>query len=234
MRKILGAQLPQIQEISLIVVLLVFLITTGCVAAQPSVVPTLATHTPETTAEAVTETKLQADATPTRCVLPMVVAPTPPADIPGYAELDPTTGLHVTGKAQGINLETYHLEVTGRVEHPLTLSYDELRCMPKVEASPTLICPGVFTDIATWGGVPLKYLLDLAGLEEGASSIKLVSADGYSATVPMSIALSESSFLAYEWEGEPLPILHGFPLRAVFPPLPGNKWVKWLVRIEVY
>ena len=43
-----------------------------------------------------------------------------------------------------------------------------------------------------------------------------------------------SDFLAYEWEGEPVPILHGFPVRAVFPSLNGNKWVKWLIGIDVY
>jgi sulfane dehydrogenase subunit SoxC len=41
-------------------------------------------------------------------------------------------------------------------------------------------------------------------------------------------------FLAYEWEGKALPALHGFPVRAVFPGLEGNQWVKWLTKIEVY
>lgn len=208
----------------LLVTLLAFLATTGCVATQTPATPPPVTTTPDRSAKA----------TPTPCILSTIVAPTPPADIPGYAELDPTTGLHVTGKAQEIDLETYRLEITGKVDHPLTLSFNDLRCMPKVEDFYTLICPGVFTDRATWGGVPLKHVLEVAGVAEDATAIKLVSADGYAASVDMSIALSESSFLAYEWEGEPLPVLHGFPLRAVFPPLPGNKWVKWLVRIEVY
>jgi len=43
----------------------------------------------------------------------------------------------------------------------------------------------------------------------------------------------DENFLAYEWEGEPLPIVHGFPVRAVFPALNGSKWVKWLVQIDV-
>lgn len=206
--------------LNLLGVLLVFSATTGCVATQSLNTPTLVTVTP--------------GSTPTPCILSTIVAPTPPPEIPGYAELDPTTGLHVTGLAQEIDLETYRLEITGRVDRPLTLSYDDLRCMPKVEDFYTLICPGVFTDMATWGGVPLKHILELAGVAEDASGVKLVSADGYAASVDMSMALSESSLLAYEWEGEPLPVLHGFPVRAVFPPLPGNKWVKWLVRIEVY
>jgi DMSO/TMAO reductase YedYZ molybdopterin-dependent catalytic subunit len=58
--------------------------------------------------------------------------------------------------------------------------------------------------------------------------------DGYSTPVPLSEALSEQNYLAYELEGKPVPILHGFPIRAVFPELQGNKWAKWLVEIEVY
>ena len=210
--------------LNLLVAWLVFWGTTSCVAAPIPATPTPVPVTPDSIAKV----------TPTPCISSTVVVPTPPAEVPGYAELDPTTGLHVTGKAQEIDLETFRLEITGKVDHPLTLSYNDLRCMPKVEDFHTLICPGVFTDMATWDGVPLKHILELAGVAEDATGIRLVSADGYSASVAMAMALSESSFLAYEWEGEPLPVLHGFPLRAVFPPLPGDKWVKWLVRIEVY
>ena len=169
----------------------------------------------------------------TSCELPPVVIPTRPAEEPGYAELDPITGLHITGIVQEIDLEGYRLEVTGKVDNPLSLTYDDLRCMPKTELRCTLVCPGFFQDDATWAGVPLKEVLDTAGVQEGAEGLRLVGADGYSAFVPIEVARGEDNFLAYEWEGEPVPIFHGFPLRAVFPALEGNKWVKWLVKIEV-
>jgi DMSO/TMAO reductase YedYZ molybdopterin-dependent catalytic subunit len=84
-----------------------------------------------------------------------VVAPTPPAEIPDYAQLDPSTRLHVTGTAQQIDLASYRLKVTGKVEHPLSLSYDDLRCMLRVEQYCTLVCPGLFEDRATWAGASL-------------------------------------------------------------------------------
>lgn len=162
-----------------------------------------------------------------------VTAPTQPATIPGYTELDETTGLHVTGTAVKINLASYRLRVTGKVDNPLELTYDELRCMPKVTARPVLICPGIFEDVATWSGVPLTHLLGLAGIQEEAKNLQLVSADGYKSFILLSEALIEDNFLAYEWEDEPLPVLHGFPVRAIMPSMQGSKWVKWLVEIQV-
>jgi hypothetical protein len=168
------------------------------------------------------------------CALPTIIIPTPAPTPQSLYDVDPSTGLHVTGKAVAINLETYRLLVMGKVNHPLNLSYDELRCMPKVEAKYALVCPGVFRDTATWAGTPLDYVLKLAGIQLGANTLELVGADGYNADIEIETALAANGFLAYEWEGETLPILHGFPVRAVFPGVEGNKWVKWLVKIEVY
>lgn len=167
------------------------------------------------------------------CGLPPVVAPTAPAVTYGFAELDPTTGLHVTGRAEEIDPGSYQLLITGTLAGPLLLTLDDLRCLPRVEVTCTLICPETFVDQATWAGVRLWDVLQLAGAPAEVASIRLIGADGYAAWVSPSIARSTDSLLAYEWHGEPLPILHGFPLRGVFPDAPGHHWVKWLVRIEV-
>jgi len=167
------------------------------------------------------------------CGIAPIAVPTPSLD-PGYNRLDPSTGLHVTGKMQLIDLDTYRLRVTGRVERSLELTYDEIRCLPKVEASPDLECPGFFIDRgATWAGVPIADVLDLAGVQGGAREIEFVSADGYKTSLELDKALDRANFLAYEWEGEPLPRLHGFPLRAVLPGLHGSRWAKWVVEIVV-
>jgi DMSO/TMAO reductase YedYZ molybdopterin-dependent catalytic subunit len=185
-----------------------------------------------TTTSAPTPIPSETETTP--CALSPVVVPTAPAEVPGYTQLDESTGLHMTGRVQQIDLQTYRLAVSGKVETVLSLTYDDLRCLPKVSAAPTLVCPGFFEDEATWAGAPLRLVLGAAGPQSGATQVRLVSADGYSAFVPLEEALSTDNFLAYEWEGEPLPILHGFPVRAVFPDLQGNRWVKWLVEIEVH
>jgi DMSO/TMAO reductase YedYZ molybdopterin-dependent catalytic subunit len=167
------------------------------------------------------------------CGTPPVIVPTLPVFIPEEFELDPTTNLHKSGTPQQIDVDTYSLEITGLVDQPLSLTYDQLRCMPKVTETPTLVCPQTFFDTAEWSGVRLAYILKLAGVQEGATNVRMSGADGYYANISLEDAMRPESFLAYEWEGEPLPIMHGFPLRAVLPDIYGSQWVKWLLEIEI-
>jgi DMSO/TMAO reductase YedYZ molybdopterin-dependent catalytic subunit len=203
-------------------------VVVACVTVPPATLPVLlSSH------EAVGETGAESG-NHSPCVLPPLIIPTTPETLPGYAELDSSTGLHVTGTMQSIDQKLYRLEVTGKVNRQLSLSYDELRCMPRIEDRPTLICPGFFEDVATWAGTPLKYILELAQVQPDATGFNLISADQYSAPISLKSDSLAGSFLAYEWEGKALPQLHGFPLRAIFPGSEGAQWVKWLVRIEVY
>jgi DMSO/TMAO reductase YedYZ molybdopterin-dependent catalytic subunit len=167
------------------------------------------------------------------CQPPSIVVPTLPAEIPDYTKVDSSTGLHITGTFQQIDLATYLLKVTGKVDNPLNLTMDQIRCLPKVESAAPLICPGVFQDHARWSGTPIHYLLDLAGVQSDATVVNFIGVDGYTSNVSIAEANANENFLAYEWNGQPLPILHGFPIRAVFPAMQGYKWVKWLVEIEV-
>jgi DMSO/TMAO reductase YedYZ molybdopterin-dependent catalytic subunit len=178
----------------------------------------------------------QVDRVVPACDLKPIKVPKMPAVIPEYMQLDRETGLHMTGTPQEIDLKTYRFLVTGLVEKPLSLRYDELRCLPKVTATPPLKCTGIFEDFvdtATWSGVPIAEILKLARPLPEAKSIYLVSADGYKVTVDLETAMKPENYLAYEWEGQPLPVLHGFPLRSVFPAKEGSHWVKWLVKINV-
>jgi DMSO/TMAO reductase YedYZ molybdopterin-dependent catalytic subunit len=184
-------------------------------------------------ASAATSTTLPVPTVPADCHPPAITTPTLPETIPGYTEYDPDAGLHVTGTAVEVDPATYRLEVTGLVDHPLSLSYDELRCLPRVESSPELVCPGAFVDDATWAGVLLRDVLGLAGMQAGATRIHLIAADGYSVWIDLDQDTLDNAFLAYEVNGETLPVLHGFPLRFVWPGHSGGYWVKWLVGIEV-
>ena len=165
--------------------------------------------------------------------LPVLVLPPRPDVIPKYTELDPTTGLHMTGTPKFINAAKWRLKVSGKVAHPLDLTYDELRRMPRLTSRDPLICQGNFEDYSYWAGAAMTAVLDRAGILPRARKLELVSADGYSTEVSLDEARKRNVFLAYEWEGKALPELHGYPVRAVFPGSPGYNWVKWLVEIRV-
>jgi DMSO/TMAO reductase YedYZ molybdopterin-dependent catalytic subunit len=216
-----------------IAILIFAFLFTSCAPAEPAPTATPSpspTNLPTPTATAI-PTAIPGKVV--HCTLPAVVAPTP-APTPGFAELDPSTGLHYTGSSKTLDLASYQLEIDGLVDYPLKLSYDDLRCMPKIEAKTTIICKGNFEDTTVWAGVPLKYILELAGIQPKAENIRLIGADEYQASVSRDYAMSGVGFLAYEWEKQPVPIIHGFPVRAVFPGLLGANWVKWLLKIEVY
>jgi DMSO/TMAO reductase YedYZ molybdopterin-dependent catalytic subunit len=167
------------------------------------------------------------------CMPSPVLVPTILPLVPAQEDLDPSTDLHYTGSVQIIDPDAYRLEVIGMVDRPLSLTYDQLRCLPRYDVYCKLVCPGYFEDEATWAGARFRDVLDLAGVQAEATELRLYSQDRYKAVVPLTAARAEDSLLAYEWEKQPLPILHGFPVRAVFPDLDGNTWVKWLIKILV-
>lgn len=199
---------------------------------SPAVLESTATDSGLAASPAVTAGS-ETNSSPGLCKLAKLIAPTRPPTTPAYTELDEITGLHMTGTVQEIDLATYRLEVTGLVDRPLSLTLDELRCMPVVITHEDLVCPGFFDDEATWSGVPIKHVLDLAGVQSGAKDVRLVSGDAHISYPSINNAMDEKNFLAYAWNDKPLPVLHGFPLRGVFPGMAGNMWTKWLVKLLV-
>ncbi|MGH2627982.1 MAG: molybdopterin-dependent oxidoreductase [Anaerolineales bacterium] len=140
-----------------------------------------------------------------------------------------TTGAGDGGRA--IDLASWRLEVIGRVDRPLSLSYQEIVELPSHPQIEVLDCTiGWYTE-QVWRGVRLQDLLDRADLGAGAAAVRLSAQEGYS----HSLTLKEAKrvLLATHVGGEPLAHAHGFPLRAVVPTHRGWFWVKWLRTIEV-
>ncbi|MGY1839267.1 MULTISPECIES: molybdopterin-dependent oxidoreductase [unclassified Modestobacter] len=134
----------------------------------------------------------------------------------------------------------WQLEVRGMVDAPFTLTYDELLAMPQIEADVTLTCVsnevgGDLVGNARWQGVPLRALLERAGVQQGATQLLSRSVDGFTAGFPTITALDlEEAMVAVGMNGEPLPAEHGFPARLVVPGLYGYvSATKWLSVIEL-
>lgn len=158
---------------------------------------------------------------------------------------------------KAIDLSAWTLAIDGDVKVPLTVDFEALLRMPKAIAANTLECSGNSRSLlaqkasgnpwtiggvgnAVWGGVWLKDLLDKAGVTGDARHVAFAGFDmplgkaqiRFIRSIPLEKALS-STLLAYEMNGEPLPLEHGFPLRALALGWTGANCVKWLSRITL-
>jgi sulfite dehydrogenase len=157
-----------------------------------------------------------------------------------------------------IDPDKFTLEVKGKVDRALKLSLKEIRKMKAVELVAVNQCSGNSRGFfeprvaggqlgngamgnARWRGVPLKTVLDMAGVQQGAKQVTFNGMDGpVSDTTPDFVkaldiehAQSGEVMLAYGMNGEELPFLNGFPLRLVVPGYYGTYWVKHLNEITV-
>jgi len=164
------------------------------------------------------------------------------AEISGLsAEATPVSSFYVLSKtveAPVVSADSWRLKVGGLVQRPFQLSYDELLGLPRVDQWMTLRCVsnpvgGPLIGNAYWSGVPLRQLLDRAGLQPGVSAVVLKAHDTYSDSFPVERAMLDHTIVAYAMNGELLSHNHGFPARVLVPGLYGFKNIKWLEEVEL-
>ena len=124
---------------------------------------------------------------------------------------------------------TWRLIVRGRVESPLSLTFDDLRSPATLTA--TLDCTGGWFTDQEWSGLPVAHLLAQGRVEPDARLVRFRSVTGHQTELPL--AEARNCLLATRVGGEPLAHPHGAPLRLVAPDRRGVAWVKWLAEIEV-
>jgi sulfite dehydrogenase (cytochrome) subunit A len=165
---------------------------------------------------------------------------------------------HLADIPYNLDPDTFTLQIKGKVDRPLTLSLKEIRKQPAVELVAVNQCSGNsrgFFDPrvaggqlgngamgnARWRGVPLKRVLDMAGVQQGAKQVTFDGMDGpvmdttpdFVKALDIDHARDGEVMLAYGMNGEDLPFLNGFPLRLVVPGYYGTYWVKHLFEITV-
>lgn len=136
--------------------------------------------------------------------------------------------------------ETWTLKLHGMVERELSFTYEDLLNRPLVERDITLVCVsnevgGQYAGNARWLGVPLKDILEEAGVKPGADQLVSRSVDGWTAGTPTAAVVDgRDALVAIGMNGEPLPVEHGFPARLVVPGLYGyTSATKWLTDLEL-
>lgn len=139
-----------------------------------------------------------------------------------------------------VELGEWRLRVGGMVDNEIELSYDDIAALTQIERTITICCVsneigGPYIGNATWQGVPLRDLLDLVGVREGAEQLFSRSIDGWTCGFPIDLARDgRDAMLAIGMNGEPLPLMHGFPARLIVPGVYGYvSATKWIESIEI-
>lgn len=181
-------------------------------------------------------------------VLPTVEgAPTPAVDaldVPGITPLITPNGefyrIDTALVVPRVDVNSWRLRVTGMVDTPYEITFDELSALASLSEPVTLVCVsnevgGGLAGTAVWLGVPLVALLERAGVHADATQIVGRSVDGFTVGFPTEVLLDgRAAMVAIAMNGEPLPAEHGFPARLVVPGLYGYvSATKWLEEIEL-
>lgn len=159
--------------------------------------------------------------------------------------------------APTVNVSEWRLKVEGEVASPLTLTLEDLKALRPVELIGVAECAGNGRGFyepsaaglqwgngavgnARWRGVRLADVLKRAGIKESAKEVLFDGADvplgimpDFRRSIPVKKALDGNTLLAYEMNGETLPVKHGFPLRVVAPGWASDSWAKWVTSIRV-
>ena len=145
-----------------------------------------------------------------------------------------------------LNAPDWRLKLSGAGLDAVELDYLSLRRLPAVDVTKTLECISNFAaqcelapfgcdliSTARWRGVRLSDVLRLAGtLDPAVVSLLVVSADEYTSSMPVEVALDPDTLLVYEMNGQVLPREHGYPVRLLVPGRYGLKNPKWVVAIR--
>ncbi|MGJ4968222.1 MULTISPECIES: molybdopterin-dependent oxidoreductase [unclassified Bradyrhizobium] len=165
---------------------------------------------------------------------------------------------HLAGLPYDLDPDRFTLAIKGKVDKPLKLSLKDIRKMKATEIVAVNQCSGNSRGFfeprvaggqlgngamgnARWRGVPLKTVLDMAGVQAGARQVTFGGMDGpvidktpdFVKALDLDHAMNGEVMLAYGMNGEDLPFLNGFPLRLIVPGYYGTYWVKHLNEITV-
>ena len=132
-----------------------------------------------------------------------------------------------------INQEKFRLIIDGEVENPISLSMEDIKNLPLTSMIIRHVCVEGWAAIVQWGGIRLRELVALAQPTSNVKYAYFKSADGYYSSWDIASTLHPQTLLAYQKNGEPLPVDNGAPLRLASPIKLGYKQSKWVTRVTL-
>ena len=132
-----------------------------------------------------------------------------------------------------IDPRQFRLTINGEVDRPMQLSMADLQALPLTSMVIRHVCVEGWAAIVQWGGVRLQDLIALAQPKSGVRYVYFQSADGYYESWDLASAVHPQTLMAYQKNGQPLPIENGAPLRLAAPIKLGYKQSKWVTQIKL-
>jgi DMSO/TMAO reductase YedYZ molybdopterin-dependent catalytic subunit len=133
------------------------------------------------------------------------------------------------GPVPSIDLATWDFRVWGEVEQEVRWSWEAFSELPRTVVQMDIHCVTRWSKFdTTWEGVSLRSLIDegLIKLKPTASFVLQHCEHGFTANLPIEVALSENFLMATHFNGEPLALDHGYPLRGVVGAIPSRRDLK--------
>ena len=130
---------------------------------------------------------------------------------------------------------TWDFRISGHVEHPLSLNWEEFNQLPRVQRTSDFHCVTRWSRFDNhWDGISVREILSRARPLPDAKYALVHAEQGYTANVPLADLDRETVLLATHHDGEPLTPDHGYPLRLIVPHLYAWKSVKWVRGLELF
>ena len=138
------------------------------------------------------------------------------------------------GDVPAAETRTWSFEVSGLVERPFTLTYDELLHLPRKTVRCDIHCVTRWSRLDdSFEGVPVKLLLERAGVKPEAKYCLVHAEQGFTTNLPLADLDREENLIALKWNGEWLTPEHGWPARLLVPHLYLWKSAKWVRGLEL-
>lgn len=141
--------------------------------------------------------------------------------------------INTFGFTPQIDPDRFRLILDGEVNQPLSLSLRDIYKLPLTSMIIRHVCVEGWAAIVQWGGVRLRDLIQLAQPKPGVQYVYFQSADRYLESWDLRSCLHPQTLMAYQKNGQSLPIKNGAPLRLASPIKLGYKQSKWVTRITL-
>jgi DMSO/TMAO reductase YedYZ molybdopterin-dependent catalytic subunit len=169
-----------------------------------------------------------------RMQIPAVDVPQELADRipPGQVVTDRFPILH-EGEVPKYDMADWSLRVFGQVAEEKTFSYDDLLALPRTQIQCDIHCVTRWSKLDTvWEGVRFRDFLQYLDVKPEGKYVMIHADNDYETNVPLADLMGDDILLAMTFDGKPLTLKHGWPLRLVIPRLYFWKSAKWIRGIE--